>query len=474
MRQEDIKRAFDQMSFSDDRKDEVFRRITERGQEKSRNFFVLKKAAAAILFLAVIGAAAVGADDATGGGISRAIGNLFGWNTSIKEVTEQAEKDIFLSMIYAPDVICLDEERLIFATDRGLIICGRKDGTVQTIDLQQTDCIYWETSAGEIHTHALYEEGDLWLFNEKNGERFGKFYRYALGGTDFAAEESEDDELWTYVHEKWLTERVRYVDTFDTFEEIGLGETHIHPNDQGIYSKSSYRYQKEDGKIFLAYLTVPTDEYGNPVEKKFILNIFDVEAGLTTAEEVKLSMGETKDSVQAEKAEEGLPDFVYTGEDEAVEAIWGYMKEIADQWYDVSEEKTCIPAFMIYGQSEKDNSLYVFGDFWVYVYYRNGNTLECNAGGAFPARFELKKNQEGGYDVAEVLQGEDGSGYERSIREFTEGFEGMYEMYFKDWESPENIREKTRTDYIRMYEEENHLGIRYYKDYGWDPVSIRE
>ena len=43
-------------------------------------------------------------------------------------------------------------------------------------------------------------------------------------------------------------------------------------------------------------------------------------------------------------------------------------------------------------------------------------------------------------------------------------------MYFRDDIS--KLREDIRRELIRMYVENNGLEIRYYKDYGWDPVEL--
>ena len=50
----------------------------------------------------------------------------------------------------------------------------------------------------------------------------------------------------------------------------------------------------------------------------------------------------------------------------------------------------------------------------------------------------------------------------------TEGFPGLYEMYF----AGDSIDEKVRKEAINDYVLSNGLGIDYYKDYGWDPVAL--
>lgn len=492
MKKEDIHSAFDRIALPDGRKKQILSHIEEeemrRMQEHKAGIWRALASAAAVCF--VIGVAVMGVDAATDGKISNAIKGLFGLNTDTPEVVHQAEQYIFIDMIYAPDVVYLDEETLIFSTGRALFICDRQDRNgLQTVDLQKTDCIYWNVSAGEIHTHALYESGEIWVFNEKNGKRYGKFYHYDLSADPASAEklsqESEDDSVWNEIYAKWKNEAAKYVDTFRTFEEIGLGEQQIHPN-ESVYSEHSYSYKNETGTDYLAYLTVPSDEKGIPVEKKFILNLYNERSGETTTEEVQLEAHIIAESGGKEGKTEPVvtkpSKFVYTGDDPALKPICDYMIQQGTEYYYFPDGTICIPALVVYDEIERDGSLYVFGNFWVHNYYRNGNTLEDISGGAYPARFELKQSvsgahseaPEGAYEIVEVTVAGDGADYDKDIREFTEGFDGVYQKYYGDWEKKEVVYQETRKEFIRMYEEQNHLGIEYYKDYGWEPVAIYE
>ena len=48
----------------------------------------------------------------------------------------------------------------------------------------------------------------------------------------------------------------------------------------------------------------------------------------------------------------------------------------------------------------------------------------------------------------------------------------MADKYFNYDESTIDTRESIRTTLIRMYVQDNDLNIKYYKDYGWDPVPV--
>ena len=71
--------------------------------------------------------------------------------------------------------------------------------------------------------------------------------------------------------------------------------------------------------------------------------------------------------------------------------------------------------------------------------------------------------------MIEDLRTGDGSEYVKGIKEFCKGYPGMARKYF-DYEGKE--REEARTALIRMYVKDNDLDIKYYKDYGWDPVPV--
>lgn len=486
MNTDELKRALDKLTPDDGTKERMLARIlSEKDVEKN----AVKPAhgkriprtllAVAACFVVLIGTT-VSIDAATDGGVRRVLGGLFGQNTNTGEVVSEAELAISHNMIYAPDIIYLDRETLLFSTGRGIIVYDRVYDTLsQTIDLQQTDCIYWNSDAGEhpVRSHALYDDGILYVFNEKDGEEVNGLYRYDLTGGEDAAEAVHltDPAEFKRVCEKWNTNEGLYTDTFDAFEEIGLGEARRHPNDQLLYSERSYRYTDANGEDNLCYLTVPTDENGNPTENIYRLNLY--RASDDHASELTLRMTDTGDTTEttAEK-DTALPPFAYTGDDPAIGAICDYMLASYSDWYmdNGEDDKVMIPAFVIHGQVERDNVLYVFGNYWMFSYYLNGHTLETASGGESPARIALTATADG-YEVTEELRTGDGSEYEKGIRDFTEGFDGMYEKFFSpDYEAAEADREDVRKAFIRMYNEANDLGIEYYKDYGWEPVAIND
>lgn len=129
-----------------------------------------------------------------------------------------------------------------------------------------------------------------------------------------------------------------------------------------------------------------------------------------------------------------------------------------------------IPAPVVLDTVSEGNTLVVFCFMDGYGYYRNGNTLNCESGGCSAARLKLEKQEDGTYKVVEHLTAGDGSDYGEDIESFCKGYPVSERMYFRDDIS--KLREDIRRELIRMYVENNGLDIRYYKDYGWDPVEL--
>ena len=64
----------------------------------------------------------------------------------------------------------------------------------------------------------------------------------------------------------------------------------------------------------------------------------------------------------------------------------------------------------------------------------------------------------------------DGSDFEPTAKKI---FGEHYDAFMKDGED-EKVREELRAQIIANYVAANNLDIKYYKDYGWDPVALPE
>ena len=182
--------------------------------------------------------------------------------------------------------------------------------------------------------------------------------------------------------------------------------------------------------------------------------------------------GASDDTAQA-AVPNRLPAFSYSGDDAIMATLCEYLNQLdAQNMYAHEANSVYIPTPVIYGTEKSGDDIYVFCDLWSFWYYRNGNTLECESGGSAPARLLLHPDSDAasGYEVIEDLRTGDGSEYAAGIKKFCEGFPGMADRYFH---SEKSDTDDIRTELIRMYVQYNDLDIKYYKDYGWDPVLFQ-
>ena len=188
-----------------------------------------------------------------------------------------------------------------------------------------------------------------------------------------------------------------------------------------------------------------------------IKNVFDSE------KEEKVQQKEKQDIV--------LPKFEYTGDDMVMEALVEYFREDDMLLYPPYKGGVWIPAFVIYNEVESDDELIIWGDFWSFKYRLSEDILENEGGHQMPACVHLKKT-ENGYVVVEAELAKDGAEYIGSIRNFTEGYPEVYDMFMSGSDALGDREIECRKMFLQMYISDNDLDIKYYQDYGWDPVEI--
>ena len=165
--------------------------------------------------------------------------------------------------------------------------------------------------------------------------------------------------------------------------------------------------------------------------------------------------------------ESALPAFKYTGNKKELAVICEYLLEKKAPLY--KDADVFIPAPVIFGIREKGGETLVFGNFWIFGYDLSGATLICESGGAMPACFHLAKDGDS-YKVTKVEQAEDGAGFTDSIEKMTKGYKKIRKKMLV---SNEKKEKQVRRNWIRNYVQANNLAVTAYKDYGWDPVSVR-
>lgn len=438
--------------------------------------------------------------------------------------------------VYASDLVGINDDYILLANERGLLIYDRsREEITAVLDLQQMECNY--LNANSIATRIFMDTGKIYLFNETGIEqRAGKMISDSLPesayicdlsmlsaqttlkdavisdgeqklNTDFISTETLDNVGYlTYTTDKkeiraiydlWLEyENTHIYDTFDSFYGSDfLNEENDKYYDMN-YSRNCLLWSDKSGKNMLSCLVVyDNTDYElhtsqpdgtltcEKLDLTIVSNVNDNDPSHSTGHSEQTIDGQTADGQPHEdptcnttETSALLPAFSYTGDDAVLETICAYMMESDEGqgYYRSSEASVYIPAPVIYDVIQKDDDLMVFCNLWSYVYYRSGNTLECESGGESPARLRLHPDVDapGGYQVIEDIRTGDGSDYYEGIKTFCKGYPGMAEKYF-DYDDPTiDTRESIRTTLIRMYVQDNDLDIKYYKDYGWDPVPV--
>ena len=505
-------------------------------RKRMKKQFSTTKAAALILCLVfTLGFGGMAVDAASGGRTA----------TVIHEVTEKiqasfhrllsdedkqiANETVTLPIqVYASDLVGVNEDYILLANERGLLIYDRNRGEITAVlDLQQMECNY--LNANSIATRIFMDGDKLYLFNETGIEqRAGKMESDSLPefayicdlsilsaqtalkdavisdseqnlNTDLTSGETLDDMGYLTcttdkkeiraIYDLWVNYEQNHIyDTFDSF----YGSDFLNEDNEKYYDMSYSRYSlswtDKSGKNMLSCLVV----YGQTDYELYTKQA----DGTLACEKLDLTATENNDSdpsgdhsgqttdgqtsgdqtVGTTETPDALPTFSYTGEDAVLATVCAYMMESDEGqgYYRSSEASVYIPAPVIYDVKQIDDDLMVFCNLWSYVYYQNGNTLECESGGESPARLRLHPDADapGGYQVIEDIRTGDGADYYEGIKEFCKGYPGMADKYFNYDESTIDTRESIRTILIRMYVQDNGLDIKYYKDYGWDPVPV--
>ncbi|MBP5516259.1 MAG: hypothetical protein J6X86_04830 [Bacteroidales bacterium] len=149
-------------------------------------------------------------------------------------------------------------------------------------------------------------------------------------------------------------------------------------------------------------------------------------------------------------------------EEQAVrKAISDYLVREIGEHYQKGE--LCIPTLMMV----HEDSLSVYGDFWVFWYNQSGDTLKCVSGGNHSGLMTLEK-EDGAYRVLSFEQTVDGAGNQASAKRI---FVDYYDIY-ETMHSNKQVREAVRKEQLGEYVKRHNLPFRYYQDYGWPAVEL--
>jgi hypothetical protein len=148
------------------------------------------------------------------------------------------------------------------------------------------------------------------------------------------------------------------------------------------------------------------------------------------------------------------------------DAISDYLiKEIGVQY---RQGQFCIPTLMIVSAQEiSTNQARVWGDFWIWWYNLEGDTLMTVSGGNHSGVMTVI-SQDGALKVTSFEQTVDGAGNDASARRI---FGSHYDIY-QNMHSNQDVREAVRREQLGEYVKSHNLKINYYKDFGWDAVKL--
>ena len=182
--------------------------------------------------------------------------------------------------------------------------------------------------------------------------------------------------------------------------------------------------------------------------------------------------------------DDGAPDagakYGYMGQDPAELAVWKYLAtEVASNYGpDDKDGVISVPVVQIVktdkddeddedDEDNEDGEVSFYGDFWVFNYVVEGDTLKCVSGGSHPGKIEVVKSGDE-YVVKEFEQVADGGAFESSARDI---FEESYDDFMKV-NSDSDAREKLRAQGLADYVKTNGLSVTKYQDEGWDAVDL--
>ncbi len=494
-------------------------------RKRMKKQFSTAKAAALILSLIIFtGFGTLAADAASGGKVLTAIREFFSIELTEEEKKLATETLALPVEIYASELAAIDENFLVLANERGLLIYSREyEAIISAIDLQEIECNYFNSQT--LVTRIFQDSEKLYLFNDHvestDNENFYGKQNITVSMPDFAycidlsafyddvykdlnqesiSEISVDFTLDISAQLSKITDRAQieeiyglwnahttdFKNTFEEFRGADFLDKDNRTYDESSYSRKSLLWSDSSGIKMLSCLVTDKDNnyklYTKLPNKSFMsepLNLMLITEDASQASDSE----KTNEIMQTKKEREKnplpqykepklLPEFIYSGDDPVIETLCAYMKETeADCFISASTENSVyIPSPLILDTVEEGEDLIVFCNLWSFYFYRNGNMLVCESGKEAPARLKLHPNKEktGGYEIVEDLRTGEGDEYAEGIKEFCEGYPGVEKKYSSD----EYNHKDVELEMISMYVRDNLLSVKYYKDFGWDPVPL--
>ena len=147
-------------------------------------------------------------------------------------------------------------------------------------------------------------------------------------------------------------------------------------------------------------------------------------------------------------------------------AVEHYLTERIAGYYAKGEYS--VPVYQEVAVDASDSTdIRIWGDFWVYNYKQEGDTLKCVSGGSHPGLMHVCQMGENFY-VSNFEQVEDGSRFLPSAKRiFGEYFE-TFQIHHSDSDEHESLRH----DVLRAFVRDHKLSATKYQDYGWPAKDL--
>ena len=176
------------------------------------------------------------------------------------------------------------------------------------------------------------------------------------------------------------------------------------------------------------------------------------------------------EDVQEETAAETMfwGGYGYMGDDPVEGAVYEYVATEISKSFEPDENMISIPVVDIIDTVEnEDGTVDVAGDFEIFNYTVEGETLMTQSGGSHPGKMHLVPD--GDYYKVESFEAVgDGDEFEPTVKAI---FGDKYDEFMKI-NSDDETMPALRTETIRNYVQATGLAVTQYQDFGWDPVEL--
>ena len=153
-----------------------------------------------------------------------------------------------------------------------------------------------------------------------------------------------------------------------------------------------------------------------------------------------------------------------TSADPTLQAVSRYITDSLSANYDSAD--VSIPLIQVVAQkTTKEGSVEVYGNFHLWNYTLDADTLFCASGGSYPGKMTVKEGRVVRFECVE-----DGSRFKSSARRIFGRFFKPFQIVYSD----DKAREQERLTTIKEYVSRHYLRITHVRDYGWPAVALPE